>query len=303
MKRLFNLPKCVIDAKSNEEVVQEGTIFIGYSDSHGKYPLTFEKIQITSDQRYWCDFQFDRETENGINVPRDMIFGFLALPMCPFWKSKEEVTNRFQLYTSKQWGEAMTLPPLDKIPRLKSNSYIQNGSWIILVRLPRPVGSRNVIPYNRRKDVTRLRIQSEIYKQESANEKLLEIRQKMASDAPHPTEAQLYLTKSKQLVQAVSSHIVCSKCGSRGHHMAHIHDEIYEEGNECLFVNYPSWLNVKPIPQEKLDIVTADEDKGHTIEIRNVQAKIPLRLARTYKLKGMFIEGNIEKCGVDIHED
>lgn len=299
MNRLVNLPKCILEANSNEEVIKDGTVFIAYSDSQGKYPLHFEKIQLKSDQRYWCDFQFDRETDYGNVPPRDMIFGFVALSMCPFWKSKETVQQRFDLYTSKQWGEAMILPPLEKLTRLKANTYIQDGSWIILVRFPRPIGSRNVIPYNRRKDVLKLRVQAEIYKQESANEKLHEIRQKILHDAPHPTEAQLYKTKSKALIQGVSPHIVCTRCGAKGHHMAHIHDEVYEDENDSLVVNYPDWMNVKPMPQEVLDIVTTEETKGFTIEIRNVQAQIPLRLARTLKLKGVQIDGNIEKCGVN----
>lgn len=299
MNRLFTLPKCILESNSTEEVVQEGTIFLAYSDCHGKYPLTFFKQELLKDQRYWCDFQYDKESDNGSVPPRDMIFGFLALPMTPFWKVKQDVENRFKLFTLKQWGEAMKLPSLASLPRIKGNTYIQNGSWIILVRLPRPIGSRNVIPYNRRKDVLNLRVQSEIYLKEAATLKLHEIRQKIQSDAPHPTEAQLYITKSKALIQAVSPHIVCAKCGAKGHHMAHVHDEVYEDENENLFVDYPSWLNVLPFPKESLQIVQTDEDKGLTIEIRNVEAHIPLRLARSLKLKGMYIEGKIEKCGVD----
>jgi hypothetical protein len=301
MKRVLNLPSCVLEANATEDVVKEGTVFLGYSDCQGKYPLTFQKFELTRDQRYWCDFQYDRETENGTVPPRDMIYGFVALPMTPFWKSKQDVQTRFQLYTGKQWGEAMQLPPLEKLQRLKANTYIQNGSWIIFVRLPRPIGSRNVVPYNRRKDVLKLRIQHEIYKNDQANEKLHEIRAKIASDAPHPTEAQLYLTKSKALIQAVTPNIVCIKCGAKGHHMVHVHDDVYEEENDCLEVQYPSWMGLKEMPQEKLDIVTVDDSsKGHTIEIRNVQAQIPLRLARSLKLRGVNIEGKIEKCGVDI---
>lgn len=300
MKRLFTLPLSLLKIEKTEDV-PEGTVFIAYSDSRGKYPLRFEPIVLNSDQRHWCDYQYDRESEQGQNIPRDMIYGFEALNMCPFWKKKEDILPRFEQYTKKQWGESMQIPPLEKLKRLEKDAYLANGSFIILVRLTRPIGSRNVIPYNRRKDVLHYRVESEIYKKEYAGTKLLEIRQKINSDAPHPTEAQLYLTKSKVLVQAVSPHILCQRCGAKGHHMAHVHDEIYEEENPHIFVDYPVWMNVLPMPSEKLSIVTVeDESKGHTIEVRDVTVQIPLRLARSLKLRGMNVQGNVEKCGVEI---
>lgn len=295
--REFNLPEIVKLAQSADAVFKN-TVFVAWSDMFERFPVKFVPVKLQDHARLWCDFQFDRESCNGDCVPRDMIFGFLALPFSPRWSKQGQAEDAFKRFTEKQWTTPMQLPSLTEMPRLKAQTFLTDGMWIVLVRHPRPLGSRNVVPFNRRKDVLQLRV-AEANGSQTAGAKMFEIKRKIETDAPHPTEAQLFVTRSKVLVQGVSPNIVCARCGSQGHHMAHIHDEVLEPANPNVHVEFPKWMNVQPLPVELLNVPTTDDDKGFKLEMRNTSAQVPLRLARQMKLRGMFLEGiEVDKCGV-----
>ena len=300
MNRLLVLPKCVLDCE-NSRTIPPGTIYVAMSDMHGRFPLTFQKVQLKESQRHWNEYQYDRESNNGEQTPRDMLFGFVALGMNPFWKTKGGATSAFENFTSKQWkGAPMQIPPLDCLPRLKGNAWLGDGMWIILVRTPRPVGCRNVIPWSRRQDVARLEMELKTKPSDFLSAKLAQLRDKARFDT-HPTDAQLFLTRNSTLVQGIAQNIVCIRCQLKGHHMSHVHDEVFSPPLEALHVSWPSWMKVQPLPDERKLVpewVVTSEEKGFQVEVQDAQVHVPLRLARQMKLRGMEVKGTVEKCGV-----
>jgi hypothetical protein len=298
--RPFVLPKCVLDSEDSKNI-GPGTIFVAFSDMHGRFPVTFHRVTLKESQRRWNEYQYDRESGNGEHTPRDMIFGFVALGMNPFWKTKGGAQKAFENFTSKQWkGEPMQMPPLDQLPRLKGSSYLVDGMWIVLVRTPRPVGCRNVVPWSRRQDVARLELELKMKPSDYVAAKLAQMRDKARFDT-HPTDAQLFLTRNCTLVQGVGPNIVCVRCHLKGHHMSHVHDDVFAPRVENIHASWPAWMNVQPLPDEKKLVpewVITSEDKGFQVEVQEAQVHVPLRLARQMKLRGMDVKGTVEKCGV-----
>jgi hypothetical protein len=170
--------------------------------------------------------------------------------------------------------------------------------WILLVRTPRPYGSRNVIPMMRRADIHKLQVElSGNPDNEYASSKLKYLQDKARHDL-HPTDAQLFLTVSGALLQGVSPRIVCTRCQARGHHMGHTHDEVMNPPNPSMSCVWPEWMRILPLPAEVLQLPTTEVTRGFEVEIRQVKAHVPLRLARQLKLQGMKVEGDVAKCGV-----
>ena len=292
------LPRSVQECESTSDM-PKSTIFVAYSDMHSKHAVTFHAIKLEDDQRSWPVFQYDKESCNGTCTPRDMIFGFQVISYMPHWKTKGGAQSAFERLTARAWnGPAMMIPPLDKLDRLKASSYLQDGMWIMLVRTPRPYGSRNVVPLIRRVDIRKLQIElSTNPDNEYASTKLKFLQDKARHDT-HPTEAQLFLTTSGSLLQGVSPKIVCTRCQARGHHMGHTHDEVMAPANPNMSCAWPAWMRVAPLPAEVLQLPTTEVTKGFEVEIRQVKAHVPLRLARQLKLQGMKVEGDVAKCGV-----
>lgn len=294
MKRAFQLPQSITSA-TNFEDVTKNRIWIAYSDSGEKHPLTFEPCVLHEDNRVWCDFQFDIETNKGSAAPRDMIFGFVLLDGTPRWK--EQPQTAFKRMLQIKYG-CEGVPALQAMKRLTKQTYLSDGLWLVFVRWPRPVGAKWSIPYNRRRDVLRLRIDSEIYNKPAASQALEEIKRKIDSEPPHPTEAQMYFTAGGCVVSGVGPHIVCTTCGAVGHHMAHTHEWVYDAPNKHMSSCAPHWMNVLPLPKETLQVPKlADESKGFELRVRQTSAHVPLRLARAMKLRGLHVEGDVYMTG------
>lgn len=300
MRRRLELPALVQSCEKSSDI-PKNTIFVAYSDMHGRFPLTpFVPTRLDEDQRPWPVFQYDRETNHGAAPPRDMLFGFRVLSLIPHWKTKGGAQAAFERYTHHAWkSDSMQIPPFEQLERLTATSWLQDGNFLILVRTPRPFGSRNVIPFVRRTDVHDLQVKLlDNPQDEWASRRLAVLQDKAKPDSVHPTEASLFLTKSGTLVQGVSSRIVCTRCLAKGHHMAHTHDEVLRPSNPCQTSVWPDWMNVQPLPQEVLELPLTDDSKGFQVEIREVKAKVPLRLARQMKLRGLQVDGDVAKCGV-----
>ena len=298
MSRDFVLPR-VVEAAASLNDLPKNTVFVAISDMHGRFPLTFMPTPIAEDQRSWPVFQYDRESCGGTVTPRDMLFGFQVLKFLPHWKTAGGAAAAFARITTLNWGTAMKMPPLDRLERLHASSWIPDSSFIVLVRTPRPVGSRNIVPMSRRTDVQALTLQLALNSEDPvANARLRSINEKARTEVPHPTEAQLFLTRSGALVQGVTPRIVCTKCMARGHHMAHTHEEVVAPANPNVVSNWPSWMNIKPLPAEVLELPKTDDSKGFEVQIRQVTAHVPLRLARQMKLQGVDVQGDVVKCGV-----
>jgi hypothetical protein len=228
-----------------------------------------------------------------------MIFGFLLIKYLPHWNKVGGAQAAFERLTAHQWKTPMHIPELGDLERLRANSWIQDGQFIVLVRTPRPYGSRNIVPVTRRSDIQDMHARLAVNPDDAgADARLRYLMEKTRNETPHPTEAQLFLTKSGTLVQAVSPRIVCTRCNAKGHHMAHTHDEVVGLPVPNVTRDWPAWMNVKPLPDEVLDLPTTDASKGFEVEIRQVKTHIPLRLARQMKLRGVEVQGDIVKCGV-----
>jgi len=62
---------------------------------------------------------------------------------------------------------------------------------------------------------------------------------------------------------------------------------------------FPDWMNVLPYPKETLALTKLlTEEKGLTLQIRQAETKIPLRLARKLMMDGLQIVGDVYASGV-----
>ena len=62
---------------------------------------------------------------------------------------------------------------------------------------------------------------------------------------------------------------------------------------------FPAWMNVLPYPKETLVLTKLlTEEKGLTLQIRQAETKIPLRLARKLMMDGIQIVGDVYASGV-----
>ena len=62
---------------------------------------------------------------------------------------------------------------------------------------------------------------------------------------------------------------------------------------------FPAWMNVLPYPKETLVLTKLlTEEKGLTLQIRQAETKIPLRLARKLMMDGLQIVGDVYASGV-----
>ena len=296
--RTLQLPRVVEECPTTSDM-PKNTIFVAYSDMYGKFPVTFQPVKLEDDQRSWPVFQYDRESCRGTCNPRDMIFGFQLISYMPHWKTKGGAQPAYERMTARSWNtEGMSIPPLDTIARLKASSWLQDGMFILLVRMPRPFGSRNVIPMIRRMDIKTLQFElSHNPDNEYASNKLKYLHDKARYDL-HPTDAQLFVTTSGTLLQGVSQKIVCTRCQARGHHMSHTHDEVVSSENPAMTSSWPAWMNVHEMPAEVIALPSTETTRGFEVEIRHVKTHVPLRLARQLKLQGIKVEGDVAKCGV-----
>ena len=296
--RALHLPPCVIEANDLKSLIKK-SFFVARSDLQGRIELQWELREKKFEEDTWCDFQYDLESGGGGN-PRDMFYGFVALPFCPNVgnESIEAAFERLCIKTHKGLG----IPPLHALKKLKWGDALDEGSWIIIVKCPRPIGSRYIVPFNRRKDVFNLIIEYEIHHKESAIHELNEIRTCIKNEI-HPTDAKLVVLPNGSLMQSVPSTLHCFQCGAVGHHSAQTHDEVmakpipkdYKVQVQNFF---PTWMNVLPIDKEVLKVPVVEQDKGFEVTIRQSKTQIPLRLARAMKLTGTRVDGEVYMTGI-----
>lgn len=301
MSRHFRLPKRVADASCIEDAFKGVTLYYAWSDMYGRRDLVFEPLCLPDDTRTWGELQYDMETSRGQNHhPRDMIFAFQVLATSPRWR-QGSAYDAFVRMTSRLWKDCMHVPPIEELQKLKKETYLADTMWILLVRVPRACGARSNVPLSRRSDLLKLRVDAELMKDSNAAERLALLTEKARNEPPHPTDGQLYVTASGVLVQGVAAHIVCQACGAKGHHMAHTHEDVNAPPHSpLLHVTFPSWMNVKPMPSEKLALPTFEEkEKGFEVQVRKATGNVPLRLARALKLNGANVKGAVYKCGVE----
>lgn len=314
-------------AECTSEQFFKDKVMIAYSDASEKCPLVWEALSTKGYSR-WEELRHDKETNFGKSPPRDMLYAFVLLPWSPAFRLGSDLQKHFQhLWKSKHPTlPDPIVPPLKHLKPLLGCEMLTNGMWIILVRMPRPAHGKIHIPLSMRKEYTIK------FKDETESDwqvRRTDLKRKAEAES-HPTESQLYLTQNQTLIQEVGKHIVCSKCGAKGHHHEKSHDDVYSEGSrevqdflsetpsdsdlsrewqiwkhQRAFIHvscapcYPDWMNVKPYPKETIVLTKLlDEDKGLTLQIRQAETKIPLRLARKLMMDGLVIEGEVYASGV-----
>ena len=286
--RVLTLPRAPVDWKS----YISNSIFLAFSDSLEKAPLEFYLHK--KDASIWEELQWDLETGRSAALPRDMIYGFCLFPCPPAIEDGSKAQETYERML-RAMHKSSTVPALKDIPRLKRKDFLTDGMVVILVRLPRPIGGRIVIPATRRREILRLEAEVEMGNV-SARKTLAELREKTEQEV-HPTEAQLYQTLSGVLVQAVPPYITCSRCGMRGHHSMSTHEDVVEARPNGFLTEWPVWMNILPMPQEQFNLPETQQG-GFVVEVRRTTARVPLRLARQMRLHGHKIEGEIHASGV-----
>ncbi len=217
----------------------------------------------------WEDLRYDFENK------RDTVYGFIWLSTTP--KHGIEKLKEIQ----------------HRVPfkRLHGDDIINEGMWILIIRLPQPLGY-SYIPPNSRKDILRLQMK---FEQDHDDEKLIELQSKIKK-IKHSTDTQLILLPNGQLMAKPPLSIVCS-CGATGHHLPQCHNDIKEiiHNGVNLLPNIPDWIEYEELEDEILQLPKG----GIDVTIREIKAKIPLRLARMMKLHGLKIDGDISQCGIN----
>ena len=302
------------------------SLMLAESDSKELQPLKWEKCSTRGFSR-WEDLRYHRETGGGRCPAHDMYYAFVFLPWSPMLNIGSSVQKNFHHLWSRTYkSESIpSIPPLHTLKKLKGSDVLTNGMWIILVRMPRPQHGKPHVPLSQRKDYKKNASETE----EMWLMRKAELKKKAETDL-HPTEAQLYLTLNHTLIQEVAKNIVCAKCGAKGHHHEKSHDDVYSSAPltswEHHVINtepldltlewsqwksesnileieyhpsYPEWMNVKPYPKEQIVLTKLlEEDKGLTLQIRQAETKIPLRLARKLMMDGLDIQGDVYASGV-----
>jgi len=303
MNRAISIPEEISNVPFLNEFIKPQTYVYAWSDSGSRQPLEWIVAQRPEPDDKWPDIQYDFETGKGVAQPRDLVFGFEFLPTTPCFPKGRRLEG-VEFMARKLYGEAV-VPPLTKLRKLGRKDYCMNGAWIILVRLPRPRGSRHVVPLNRRSDVDKLKAAIWTNTDGGRGDDLIsQIKARYDTDL-HPTEAEpWHLTLHNVLLCPPSSAFVCQRCGAVGHHATIVHDEVMEhysqKENKVCDVDIPPWLGVVVLPKEILRYAEIeDAELGFELRVRNTTANVPLRLARHLKLKGANIQGDVPVCGVE----
>ena len=309
MRDVGKFPSEFLNAESITEWCKDKVLF-AWSNSAGTTPLHWQVLKRRDLQDTWAEIQNDFESSHGSAAPRDCVFGFELLAQVPLWPKGRRVEG-IQKKLELQYGTA-TCPPLASIRKLERKDLCANAPLIILVRLPRPVGAKNVVPFGRRKDVEKIRAE----KQDGSSDAFLSQLFAKTLLEQHPCDAQAWhITNHGTVLCPPNKSYVCSRCGAQGHHYSSAHDDVqmhYTESLpsskvwfECMI---PSWQPVEPLPREDLrlaevlqtmDVEEEEEGKrGFQVQVRNTSAQVPLRLARHLKLRGATVVGQVPVCGV-----
>jgi hypothetical protein len=297
MKALRKTPLKHRAEQSSADFFQD-KFMLGLSDDRELCPVEWEVVSSKGMMR-WEELRHEKETNGGKSLAHDMYYAFQLLPWSPAIKQGGDTLKYFMHLWNKVYPDVLPcIPDLHTLKRIKGKDALTNGMWLILVRVPRPCHGKPHIPLCLRKDFKQ-------FPDESSEDWLTrkaELKRREDSEH-HPAEAQLYLTQNMTLIQEVGKHIVCAKCGAKGHHHEKSHDDVYSPALEpspiTCFRVYPQWMNVLPYPQESIVLTKLlEEEKGLTLQIRETETKIPLRLARKLLMDGLIIEGAVYASGV-----
>ena len=297
------VPRELLASTDSRKTVR-GKMYIAWAGTAWTYPtpLRFESHELEGAEiagtgmwmshTKWEDVRWDYETSFSAASPRDMIVGFQWLSTTPMFRDKcEEALARLR---RAEWkGE----PSFTTLRQLKANDLINEGMWVVCVRLPRAVGARYMPPYARRRDVLKLLIEMDRggEREKIASGALATVR---ASTDEHPLDGDLRKLKNGTLVCKVASHVTCARCSAIGNHSTLMHDDMVDAQYQVDVITEDiPWLKVKDLEAEVLPLPQVLEG-GFQVQIRSITAKIPLRLARAMKLRKLDVEGAVHACGV-----
>lgn len=274
----------------------KGKIVIGHSNCKEDNSIDWEVTSL-SPGTHWEEYQYDRETNRGSSHPHDMLYGFVVLSTFPMVREGSSTAKGYDALCKVQLPDKV-IPDLGELKRIKARDTLVNGMWILIVRMPRPANARITVPFSRRKDAAQFPKESN----DDYLQRRTELKRRAELDL-HPTEDQLYLAKNYTLLQGVNKTVVCTKCGSRGHHHEKTHDDVYSQApqfdNMFACTIFPPWMNIQPYPAEDITLTRMlKEETGFTLNIRETTTKVPLRLARKLLLDGLDVKGEICATGV-----
>lgn len=295
----WTVPSSLHECDDSRTISKE-SCFVAYGSIEGaeftRVPLVGVRGQggWMSDTK-WEDLRWDYETAEGESSPYDMLFAFQVLSATPMFR-KGGLARAMERIIDYEWKEGKSL---QHFKRLKGSDAIVQGSWILIVGLQWPWGGRNTIPFNRRRDVLRYQVDVELAGSKAlrASERLGEIRKSLLFDV-HPADCELRTLPNGWLFSKQKPTVACGKCGARGHHTTQSHEHVYEDACREYTHHTPPWLSAPPLEDEVLVVPIVEDGKGFELLLRNVTARVPLRMARAMKLAGMDIEGDVHACGV-----
>lgn len=315
-RSIGTIPDEVLNADNLTEFLKDKYLY-AWSDSAGVQPLIWCIGKRKTDNDTWGEIQNDFESGGGVAAPRDCVFGFELVANFPLWPRGRRVEG-VRSMCQKAFGFD-GVPSLGKLRRMERSNFCANGIMIILVRLPRPVGARNIVPFHRRKDVEKLMSEERTAK---TNEFLAQIHKKIGLER-HPTDAGAWqITRHGSILACPPPTYICSRCTAQGHHFSAAHDDVVEHYHKQPFEktswkhHLPPWIELEELPREKLAVPEAfhmeggeeeveklrpeDDTKemGFKVVVRDTSARVPLRLARHLKLKGLNVVGAVPTCGV-----
>ena len=261
------IPKDLLESKDSRKTIR-AKAFVAWAGSQWKYPAPLDFIAYDLEgadlagtsmwvsHTYWEDLRWDLETSKGSSAPRDMIVGFQYLSSTPYFKEKgQEAIDRL---ANVEWKGN---PDLLTLKQLKARDTVREGMWIVCVRLPRAVGARHIVPFNRRKDVlgSLMEMVHGGDREKNATDKLAEIKTQIEKEE-HPLDGPLRKLPDGTLICKVAAHITCSTCGATGHHMTHTHDDMTMQTQEGvkLYTQDIPWLVVKDLEAAVPEIVLSD---------------------------------------------
>ena len=227
------------------------------------------------------------------------------------------------------------IPPLSHLKRLQGNDILTNGMWIILVRMPRPNHGKPHIPLSLRKDLKKYptetesewtlrknelkrKAESEVHPSES--QLYITLNGTLIQEVPknivcakcgakgHHHEKSHDDVYSSELLQYDEEHawqFFLSHINETESFDSNLWNKFRSGGSQTrikkieIVRTFPEWMNVLPFPKETLALTKLQtEEKGLTLQIRQAETKIPLRLARKLMMDGLQIVGDVYASGV-----
>ena len=230
------------------------------------------------------------------------------------------------------------VPPLSHLKRLQGNDILINGMWIILVRMPRPNHGKPHIPISLRKDLRKyptetdsewtlrkndLKRKSESEVHPTEGQLYITLNGTLIQEVPPNIVCAKCGAKGHHHEKSHDDVYSSTSLEYDEEHawqffLSHMSEEENSESFDSNLWNkfqsgvsqtsikkieirrtFPEWMNVLPYPKETLALTKLlTEEKGLTLQIRQAETKIPLRLARKLMMDGLQIVGDVYASGV-----